>query len=139
MADHHQIHQGVHSLHHCGGDNGNRVLNQLTPDMARVIRPLPRRRASAAGTGRGAKGFFLLGILFACLSTLAEMLRPKVIEFTVDGILGDQSFVLPGPLQLWVDRLGGAAALLNMLCVSALHFTLIVQHRTVVCNARDGS
>lgn len=69
---------------------------------------------------KGAKGFFLLGILFACLSTLAEMLRPKVIEFTVDGILGDQSFVLPGPLQLWVDRLGGAAALLNMLWLPAL-------------------
>ena len=68
----------------------------------------------------GAKGFFLLGILFACLSTLADMIRPKIIEFTVDGILGDSSFALPGLLQNWLDGLGGVSGLRAMLWLPAL-------------------
>lgn len=69
---------------------------------------------------RGAKGFFLLGILFACLSTLADMIRPKIIEFTVDGILGDSSFALPSLVQNWLDGLGGVAGLRAMLWLPAL-------------------
>ncbi len=88
--------------------------------MTPTNKPLTRL-GMVLGFLKGAKGLFLLGILFACLSTLAEMIRPKIIEFTVDGILGDQSFTLPGPLQLWLDRFGGGVAgLLARLWVPAL-------------------
>ena len=69
---------------------------------------------------RGAKGMFCLGILFACLSTLADMVRPKIIEFTVDGILGDTPFALPGFLNRMVDALGGMDSLRAKLFLPAI-------------------
>ena len=73
---------------------------------------------------RGAKGMFCLGILFACLSTLADMVRPKIIEFTVDGILGDTPFALPGFLNRMVDALGGMDSLRTKLFLPAIGVVL---------------
>ena len=73
---------------------------------------------------RGAKGMFCLGILFACLSTLADMVRPKIIEFTVDGILGDTPFALPGFLNRMVDALGGMDSLRAKLFLPAIGVVL---------------
>ena len=73
---------------------------------------------------RGPKGMFCLGILFACLSTLADMVRPKIIEFTVDGILGDTPFALPGFLNRMVDALGGMDSLRAKLFLPAIGVVL---------------
>ncbi|MBR1781177.1 MAG: ABC transporter ATP-binding protein [Oscillospiraceae bacterium] len=69
---------------------------------------------------RGAKRYFILGILFACLSTLMDMARPKIIEFTVDQVLGEQSGTLPALIEGWIDALGGAAFLKAHLWIPAL-------------------
>ena len=69
---------------------------------------------------KGAKRFFTAGILFACLSTLADMIRPKIIEYTVDGILGDKVFNLPFFLSGPLAKLGGIDYLRTHLWVPAI-------------------
>lgn len=68
----------------------------------------------------GAKRYFALGITLACCSTLLDMVRPKIVEYTVDGILGDKSFSLPGFLSGWLEQIGGTAFLKANLWVPAL-------------------
>ncbi len=69
---------------------------------------------------RGAKRFFALGLTLACCSTLLDMVRPKIVEYTVDGILGEKSFSLPALLQHWLDQIGGLTFLKANLWAPAL-------------------
>ena len=69
---------------------------------------------------KGARGYFAAGILFACLASLLDMIRPKIIEFTVDGILGDKVFALPALLRRGLDALGGIPYLRQNLWISAV-------------------
>ncbi len=69
---------------------------------------------------QGAKLFLATSIACACLSTFMEMLRPKIVEFTVDGILSNSSFTLPVFLQHWLDAMGGADYLRANLWLAAL-------------------
>lgn len=68
----------------------------------------------------GAKRYFAVGVALACLSTLLDMVRPKIVEYTVDGILGSSSFALPVILQRWLDSIGGVAFLKANLWAPAL-------------------
>ncbi len=45
---------------------------------------------------RGSKGLFLLSMLCAALSALADMLSPQIIRVAVDNVLGGKESVLPG-------------------------------------------
>lgn len=69
---------------------------------------------------RGAKLYFVLSAIFACLSTLLDMVRPKIIQFTIDGILGDEAYTLPRFLSRWLDSLGGMDFLRTHLWAPAL-------------------
>ena len=80
--------------------------------------PLTRRRMIWDFL-KGAKGFFAVGIISACLASLLDMIRPKIIEFTVDGILSDASFTLPAFLNHPLESLGGIAFLRENLWISA--------------------
>lgn len=53
-------------------------------------KPLTNRRLIADFL-KGATPYFALGMVLATLSALAEMVRPKIIQYTVDGILGQGS------------------------------------------------
>ena len=68
----------------------------------------------------GAKRYFALGATLACCSTLLDMVRPKIVEYTVDGILGEKSFSLPALLQNWLDKIGGLTFLKANLWAPAL-------------------
>ena len=68
----------------------------------------------------GAKRYFLLGVTLACLSTLLDMVRPKIVEYTVDGILGDVNYNLPGLVQGWLNSIGGLEHLKANLWIPAL-------------------
>ena len=66
---------------------------------------------------QGSKKYFFLSIIFAILSSLFDLINPKIIGFTVDAIIGDAPKQLPAFLSsfLSIDMLKG-----NLLLVAAL-------------------
>ena len=56
---------------------------------------------------RGSKGLFLLSMLCAGLSSLAELLSPQIIRVAVDNVLGGKEAALPGFALRLVERAGG--------------------------------
>ena len=66
---------------------------------------------------QGSKKYFFLSIIFAILSSLFDLINPKIIGFTVDAIIGDAPKKLPVFLSsfLSIDMLKG-----NLLLVAAL-------------------
>ncbi len=69
---------------------------------------------------KGTAGLFVCGGIFACLSALMNMIRPKIIEWTVDGILGDSTDSLPKILINFFSGRGGITWLRTHLWVPAL-------------------
>ncbi len=69
---------------------------------------------------KGTKWLFACGAVFACLSALMNMVRPKIIEWTVDGILGDSADSIPTFLMNFFDGRGGITWLRYHLWVPAL-------------------
>ncbi|MDD6348929.1 ABC transporter ATP-binding protein [Intestinibaculum porci] len=66
---------------------------------------------------QGSKKYFFLSIIFAILSSLFDLINPKIIGFTVDAIIGDAPKKLPAFLSsfLSIDMLKE-----NLLLVAAL-------------------
>ncbi|MBR0085600.1 MAG: ABC transporter ATP-binding protein, partial [Lachnospiraceae bacterium] len=60
---------------------------------------------------KGCIGFFILGIIFAALVALFDMINPKIISFAVDSVIGDKAGELPFGLNSIVTRLGGVSEL----------------------------
>ena len=48
---------------------------------------------------KGAKGYFILSILFAFIVALLDMINPKIIQYTVDHFIGDTKGNLPAILR----------------------------------------
>ena len=57
---------------------------------------------------RGSIGSFVLGIIFAFLVSLLDLLNPKIISFTVDSVIGSEPAKLPAALESVLARFGGA-------------------------------
>lgn len=77
---------------------------------------------------RGSRGFFVLAFVSVILAVIANYLTPQVIRITVDSVLDDKPFSLPGFLLSWVESLGGRDALRQnlLLCAAfALFFSLL--------------
>ncbi|MCD8230601.1 MAG: ABC transporter ATP-binding protein/permease [Clostridiales bacterium] len=102
---------------------------------------------------RGAAGYFVGAIIFACLSALADMVRPKIIEYTVDGILGNSTDSIPAFVLSWFADSGGIVWLKSHLWVPALavivttliavvlryiyEMCVVKGSESFVCNMRD--
>ena len=56
---------------------------------------------------KGSKKFFLASILFASLSSVFDLLNPKIIQFTVDVVIGHSNKPLTGFLGKVVSHMGG--------------------------------
>ncbi len=69
---------------------------------------------------QGAKRYFVGAAIFACVSALADMLRPKIIEYTVDGILGNDSETIPVIIMDFINAHGGIPWLRSHLWIPAL-------------------
>ena len=69
---------------------------------------------------KGSRAIFLLCMIAAVLSTIADMLRPRIIQYTVDGILGDSSGSMPAFAASVIGRLGGIDYLASHLWIPAL-------------------
>ena len=68
----------------------------------------------------GSKGFFLLSILSASVTALADMLNPQIIRAAVDCAIGGKEADFPAFVMRWVDALGGFAYLGQHLWIMAL-------------------
>lgn len=89
----------------------------------------PTRSNSIYGSGRsgilwyfvkGSKRFFVLSILFSLLTSLMDLLSPRLVGVTVDLITGQYSDETSAALRSFMDRLGGAEYVRGHLAVIAL-------------------
>ena len=94
---------------------------------------------------KGSKGFFLLCMICAALSALADMITPQIIRVTVDNILGSQSAESLSPaVRDMLDAFGGVQALRGKLWIMALAVVAVAvvkaaaQYGFRVYNARGG-
>ncbi len=69
---------------------------------------------------QGSKRFFLLSILAAAVTALADMLNPQIIRAAVDCAIGGAPADFPEPVMKLVDRIGGFAYLGQNLWIMAL-------------------
>lgn len=56
---------------------------------------------------KGLRGSFLLAAATVILSSLANYMTPQVIRVTVDSVINDEPFRLPGFLTGWLQAIGG--------------------------------
>ncbi len=68
---------------------------------------------------RGLRGNFLLAMATVILSALASYMTPQVVRVTVDSVINNQPFVLPGFLLRWVESMGGREFLRQHIIVCA--------------------
>ena len=64
------------------------------------------------------KGFrlrFLLSMVMVVISVIANYMTPQVIRVTVDSVINDNAFQLPGFLSGWIASIGGEEALRELL------------------------
>ena len=68
---------------------------------------------------RGCTHLFVICIIASLLSSLCELIMPKIISFTVDSVIGDEATHLPAPLMSLIDRVGGMEYLKDNLWIFA--------------------
>ena len=70
---------------------------------------------------KGSKGFFILAMICAALSALADMITPQIIRMTVDQVLGGKSMEALSPAAAaFLNILGGPEKIRNGLWIMAL-------------------
>ena len=74
---------------------------------------------------RGSKRYFITGIVFGMLVTLLDLVNPKIISFTIDGVIGKREPKLSGVVSDLVDSLGGVGYLRGHLYVIALGIIVV--------------
>ncbi|MBR2823411.1 MAG: ABC transporter ATP-binding protein [Clostridia bacterium] len=94
---------------------------------------------------KGSRGFFLLCMLCAAISALADMVTPQIVRVTVDQIIGGASpDSLSAPVQALLTSAGGAASLKSRLWIPALAIVVVAlfkagsQYGFRVYNAKGG-
>ncbi len=74
---------------------------------------------------KGAKRYFLISILSAGVTALADMLQPQIIRAAVDNALGGKEANFPPFVMNLVDRIGGFAYLGQHLWIMALAILVV--------------
>ena len=69
---------------------------------------------------KGFRGRFLLAVVLVIVAVVANYMTPQVIRVTVDSVINDTPFQLPGFLVAWIDALGGRAVLRQHIVLCAL-------------------
>ncbi len=68
----------------------------------------------------GSRKWFVMSILCSCVTSMLDLVNPKLISYTVDSIIGDQESSLTGWLLRLTQRLGGTGYLREHLWVIPL-------------------
>ena len=69
---------------------------------------------------KGSKRFFLVTVLAACVTALADMIQPQIIRAAVDCAIGGKEGDFPAFVMKFVDSIGGFAYLGRHLWIMAL-------------------
>ncbi|MBQ7173413.1 MAG: ABC transporter ATP-binding protein [Clostridia bacterium] len=69
---------------------------------------------------RGSKAYFILGVTFAVIGSLFELIIPRITGYTVDSVIGQGDGKISSFAANIINRLGGAEALRDNLFVVAL-------------------
>ncbi len=92
---------------------------------------------------RGSKRWFVVAILSAALSSLAEMINPQIIRIALDHVIGSSpTDALAAPVRTLLARAGGVEVLREKLWIMALAIVcvafvgVICQYLFRVCNTR---
>ena len=59
---------------------------------------------------QGCRRYFCASVLFAGLVSLLDLINPRIIGYTVDAVLSDGTYELPGFIENWIEGIGGPAA-----------------------------
>lgn len=93
---------------------------------------------------KGSNRWFAATILFGLLRTLCSMVNPRIIQYTVDTVLGGRETILPGWLAERLEGLGGNDYLRGHLWLIAVAVILLAVFGAVfryalhVCNTCGG-
>ena len=68
---------------------------------------------------KGFRGNLLLAMFTVIIANIASFLTPQVIRVTVDSVVNDQPFSLPGFVLSWIDSFGGREALRSHIIICA--------------------
>ncbi len=68
---------------------------------------------------KGFRGNLLLAMFTVIIANIASFLTPQVIRVTVDSVINDQPFSLPGFVLSWIDSFGGREALRSHIIICA--------------------
>ena len=68
---------------------------------------------------QGSKRWFVLSIVFACLTSVLDLLNPKIISYTVDSVIDSKPPALTGTARALIESCGGAEGLRNHLWLVA--------------------
>ena len=68
---------------------------------------------------RGSMRFFVLSVVFSCVVSLADLIAPKIIQYTADSVIGSEPLNAPGAVLNFVERIGGIAYLREHLGIVA--------------------
>ncbi|MDO5133149.1 MAG: ABC transporter ATP-binding protein, partial [Eubacteriales bacterium] len=91
---------------------------------------------------RGSLGWFAAGAVCACLVALFDLVIPRLIQFTVDAVIGEELSSLPRAAAAVLARLGGAEALRARLWAAGLSVAAaaalgaVSRYAFGVCNAK---
>ncbi len=90
---------------------------------------------------KGSRGWFGLSIAAACLTSMLDLISPRIISYTVDGIIDPAASGNGGALQGVFDKLGGAEYLRGHLWVIAglIIFTALLANLLRYCNRLTNS
>ena len=69
---------------------------------------------------RGSKKFFAVSLFSVLLATFFDLLRPKIISFTVDAVIGKDESSVPKLVEGLVQRFGGTSGLAERLWIIAI-------------------
>ena len=61
----------------------------------------------------GSKRFFVASILFAWMTSLLDLINPKIISFAVDAVIGEKNISAPAYLQPLLNVSGGISGLID--------------------------
>lgn len=85
----------------------------------------PNRTAMIAWFLRGSGRYFAWSMFFSAIVALADLIVPKIIQYTADDLIGDGEASVPGIVLDLVRRAGGAEQLRNHLWYIALAVALV--------------
>lgn len=69
---------------------------------------------------RGSKRYYFMTVAAVVINTLADMISPQIISFTIDYVIGDKPPRNDGLMSFFADLLGGVEYIANRLWIPAL-------------------